>query len=462
MNRLAAIDEAIATPATAVAAQHRRYPAYIPTGSAWLGELPRHWTVRRLKFSLARNDGGVWGDDFDPEGTVVLRSTEQTVGGGWNIVEPARRSLSATERAAGLLATDDLLITKSSGSELHIGKTSIVTEEVASLQCCFSNFMQRLRCSGGLLPKLVFYVLNSPIGREQFVYGSNTTTGLANLNGRVIGNLLLAVPPLNEQRAIAAFLDRETARIDALIAQKQRLVELLHEKRGALISHAFRGDGRTNATEGDSEFFPRIPAGWSLTRLKFVCRDVADGPHFSPQYVDEGIPFLSARNVKVDRWSLGDAKFIDEGLYREFCKRVKPERGDVLYTKGGTTGIARAVDFDEPFHVWVHIIVLKLKPSLINPFFLAYALNSSGCYEQSQLYTRGATNNDLGLTRVINIHFPLCNLAMQTKIVAELDDRCGRLDRLSETIGRHIDGLREYRSALISAAVTGKIDVRNG
>jgi type I restriction enzyme S subunit len=193
----------------------------------------------------------VWGDDFDPEGTIVLRSTEQTVGGGWSIVDPARRSLTATERAAGLLATNDLLITKSSGSELHIGKTSIVTEEVASLQCCFSNFMQRLRCSNVLLPKLVFYVLNSPIGREQFVYGSNTTTGLANLNGHVIGNLTLAVPPLDEQRAITAFLDRETVRIDTLIGGLPtnasgpgvltRLVTLLHEYRSALISAAVTG-----------------------------------------------------------------------------------------------------------------------------------------------------------------------------------------------------------------------------
>ena len=83
-----------------------------------------------------------------------------------------------------------------------------------------------------------------------------------------------------------------------------------------------------------------------------------DGPHLSPEYLDQGIPFLSARNIKIDRWSLQDVKFISRADYESFCQRVTPVIGDVLYTKGGTTGIARAVDLDYPFQVWVHIAVL--------------------------------------------------------------------------------------------------------
>ncbi len=169
------------------------------SGIPWLGNVPIHWTTRRLKTNLCRNDGGVWGEDFDPDGTVVLRSTEQTVGGDWKIDDPARRSLSVSERAGAMLAEGDLVITKSSGSDLHIGKTSIVTAEVAALGCCFSNFMQRLRCDGRTSPRFAYYILNSPIGREQMVYGSNTSTGLANLNGGVIGNIV-ARGPLSPSR----------------------------------------------------------------------------------------------------------------------------------------------------------------------------------------------------------------------------------------------------------------------
>src|SRR5690606_23061878 len=100
-----------------------RYTNMRESGVPWLGRVPTHWTMRRLKTNLSRNDGGVWGEDFDPDGTIVLRSTEQTVGGDWKIDDPARRALSASERAGALLAEGDLVITKSSGSEFHIGKT---------------------------------------------------------------------------------------------------------------------------------------------------------------------------------------------------------------------------------------------------------------------------------------------------------------------------------------------------
>ena len=144
-----------------------------------------------------------------------------------------------------------------------------------------------------------------------------------------------------------------------------------------------------------------------VVQLRRVITFIADGPHFSPRYVDEGLPFISARNIKVDRWALEDAKYVSQEDFDEFSKRVVPEKGDVLYTKGGTTGIARVVDLRFPFQVWVHVAVLKVDRSVINPNYLAYALNSRPCYEQAQMYTRGATNNDLGLTRMVNIELPL-------------------------------------------------------
>jgi type I restriction enzyme S subunit len=171
--------------------------------------------------------------------------------------------------------------------------------------------------------------------------------------------------------------------------------------------------------------------------------------------------FLSARNVKVDGWSLDDAKYVSEEDYREFCKRIVPEVGDILYTKGGTTGIARVVDLTVSFQVWVHIAVLKLKQEKVNPYFLAYVLNSAACYGQSQLYTRGATNNDLGLTRLINIVLAIPPKAEQEQIVTYLDRETAKIDALIAKIREGIEKLKEYRTALISAAVTGKIDVRN-
>ena len=217
-------------------------PPLRASGVEWLGDIPAHWEVKRLGHLLTRNDGGVWGEGTDRDGTIVLRSTEQTVGGGWRIEEPAVRLLSETDRANCRLMAGDLVVTKSSGSARHIGKSSLVTGEVEKLEACFSNFMQRLRCANSLEPRFAHYLLNCPAGRRQLVFLSNTTTGLANLNGSVLGAIRLACPPdIGEQRAIADYLDRETAKLDGLIGKVETAIERLREYRSALITAVVTG-----------------------------------------------------------------------------------------------------------------------------------------------------------------------------------------------------------------------------
>ena len=278
-----------------------------------------------------------------------------------------------------------------------------------------------------------------------------------------VGNSSLFLPPVSEQIKIARFLTRETAKIDALIEKQQRLIDLLKEKRQAVISHAVTKGLNPNAPMKDSgvEWLGEVPAHWVVSRVKDVTTKIIDGPHFSPSYVDDGYMFLSARNIKVDRWSLSDAKYISEENFREFNKRIKPEKGDVLLTKGGTTGVARAVDLDFDFQVWVHIAVLKTVKSKIDHFFLAHSLNGKSCYEQSQLSTYGATNNDLGLSRIANIVLAAPPLEEQHAICHFINDKCSKLDRLISNSLVSIELMQERRTALISAAVTGKIDVRD-
>ena len=211
------------------------------SGVEWLGEVPEHWEVARLKSHLSRNDSGVWGDNFSDTGTVVLRSTEQTVSGGWRINNPAKIELPPKDVESALLETGDLVVTKSSGSQIHIGKTSLVTSSIASLACCFSNFMQRLRVDGNILPVFIWYNLNSRIGREQLIFQSTTTTGLGNLNGTILANCWFSFPPLSEQTAIAKYLDKVTTDVDTAIDRTRRQVELLNEYRTRLIADVVTG-----------------------------------------------------------------------------------------------------------------------------------------------------------------------------------------------------------------------------
>ncbi len=428
-----------------------RYAAYKPSRVEWIGEIPAHWTMergrhlyRKLEISPEAGDGVV---TAFRDGQVTLRENRRTEGFTFAILESGYQRVRA----------GDLVIHGMDAFAGAIGvseSTGKCTPEYAVLEPKRVSLRNRYFADALRLMALRGFVLViCPSVRERaprFRYES-------------FKDVCLPVPPEAEQDRIVSFLDRETAKIDALVAEQERLVELLKEKRQAVISLAVTKGLNPDAPMKDSgiEWLGKIPAHWSAVQLGRVCTKVADGPHFSPPYADEGVMFLSARNIKVDAWSLDDAKFVSEEHCAQFDRRVVPEVGDVLYTKGGTTGIARAVDLPQRFQVWVHVAVLKLRRDTVDPYYLAYALNSRCCYEQSQLLTRGATNNDLGLTRMIKIWFGLPPLAEQITIVKHLEQSIGTTDKLVREAKNAITLLQERRTALISAAVTGQIDVRS-
>ena len=210
------------------------------SGIAWIGQIPQHWEVKRFKDVLLKNDGGVWGEFVD-DGTIVLRSTEVDIDGKWKIDNPAICKLTSKEIKSSLLEKGDLLITKSSGSDLHIGKTAFVDDYVAGLQCCYSNFMQRLRINTKNYSKYYFLVLNSEISKLQYLYNTKSTTGLGNLSSEIFNLLLTVVPPKSEQEEIAKYLDHKTATIDAIVGNISKQIETLKQLRKTLINDVVTG-----------------------------------------------------------------------------------------------------------------------------------------------------------------------------------------------------------------------------
>jgi type I restriction enzyme S subunit len=424
--------------------------------------VPTHWDIRRLKTCLARNDGGVWGDDFDPEGTIVLRSTEQSVGGDWKIDDPARRSLSPSERAAALLAEGDLVITKSSGSELHIGKTSIVSTEVAALGCCFSNFMQRLRCDRRTAPGFVHYILNSPIGREQMVYGSNTSTGLANLNGGVIGNIIACWPPLPEQQAIAGWLDERTRRIDDLVAAKRRLLGLLAEQRTALITHAITKGLNPHAPMKPSgiDWLGDVPSHWEMKRISFLTEYghrimygiVLPGPHF-----EGGVPIVKAGDVAT-RLVRAELRCTDPEIEAGY-ERSRLREGDVVYAIRGSIGTCQQVPAEcAGVNITQDTAKIAARKDM-NGRWLLHAMRSGIVFAMLEAGAVGATIRGINIRDLKRVKIPVPPRAEQDALSDYLDGITERFDALTATTETAIVRLTEYRQALISAAVTGKINV---
>ena len=431
--------------------QFSAYGKYETTGVEWLGDIPRGWQL---------NDGKRL---FLNRRELSLPEDEQLAASQQYGIVPQALMMSMNDAKV-------MLALKGTSSFRHLEAGDFVI----SLRS-FEGGIEYSAYSGCVSPAYTVLAARKSIASEYYRYLFKSGPFVAALqsttdslrDGKSItfgqfGAIPLPIPSLEEQTQIAKFLDYQTAKIDALIEKQQQLIALLKEKRQAVISHAVTKGLNPDAPMRDSgvEWLGEVPAHWVTKRVKHLSSRIVDGPHFSPTYTDEGYMFISARNIKVDGWSLGDAKFISEQDFHEFNKRVCPEIGDVLLTKGGTTGVARAVDLDFPFQVWVHVAVLKTVQSAANPFFLAYALNGTACYEQSQIFTRGATNNDLGLTRIANITLVLPALDEQAELVEELDRRCEVVGDLIEKAEISSQLLQERRTALISAAVTGKIDVR--
>jgi len=451
----------------------KRYPHYKPSGVEWLGEVPAHWEVKRLRHELVRNDGGVWGDEDSSEGTIVLRSTEQTLDGGWRIDDPARRLLSESEKCDYVLETGDLVVTKSSGSALHIGKASLVTEEVASLAPCFSNFMQRLRLSRSVDPRLGFYLLNCPTGRQQLVFNSNTTTGLANLNGSVLGNVFFGFPTIDEQRAIADFLDAQTLRLDTLVAKKRTLIERLKEKRTALISRTVtRGlppdaaraaglDPHPKLKPSGIDWLGDVPEHWCVKRLKFILSaSLKYGANEAAEFDDSDLP----RYVRITDIDENDG--LREDTFKSLPADVAAEyllrEGDLLFARSGATA-GKTFLYRSNWGQYAYagyLIRARLDTRKAVPAFIRYFTASSNYWQWLASAFIQATIQNVSAERYAGLWLPLAPRTEQKDIANFLDRETATIDGMVAKVETAIERLQEYRGALITAAVTGKIDVR--
>ncbi|MFP3801163.1 restriction endonuclease subunit S [Paraburkholderia sp. SIMBA_027] len=442
------------------------YPKYKPSGVEWLGDVPSHWLVAPFKWQIERNDGGVWGNDpSDDEGTIVLRSTEQTVDGHWQIEEPAKRLLTDAERAAGLLFEGDLLVTKSSGSALHIGKTTIVDTEIAELHCCYSNFMQRIRTKRTLVPQLAWYLMNNQLARLQFDYLSNSTTGLANLNGTMIGQLLSTTPPVEEQFAIVTFLDCETTKIDTLIAKQEKLITLLQEKRQAVISHAVtKGlDPDVPIKPSGVEWLGDVPEHWGVSSLKRDIDFITSGSRgWAEHYADEGSIFIRIGNLTRDHIDLNltDLQYVDVPTGSE-GERTRVRQDDILVSITAYLGSVAVVPvgLGEAF-VSQHVALARPLKRKLLPRWIAYTVLSAVGQNHFAAQGYGGTKIQLSLEDVRTIPMLTPTLMEQNAIVDYLDNEVNKIDTLITKAQQAIELQKEHRAALISAAVTGKIDVR--
>jgi type I restriction enzyme S subunit len=282
------------------------------------------------------------------------------------------------------------------------------------------------------------------------------------LSGDELGAFKVSIPPRQEQQAIATFLDREIGKIDALIAEQRRLVELLAEKRQAVISHAVTKGLNPNVPMKDSgiEWLGEVPEHWEVKRLKQLATNLTDGEHISPALSEEGVPLLSAKDVRDWLIDYDVNKFVSIDNATLFWKRCRPERGDVLVvSRGATVGRIGVVERDIAFCLMGSVILCKPKREYESEF-LYFALNAK--HSQISLWFSSASSAQqaIYIRDVAEVPVPIPPFTERVAISSFLNAEVAKIGSLTTEANRAIELLQERRSALISAAVTGKIDIR--
>lgn len=297
---------------------------------------------------------------------------------------------------------------------------------------------------------------------DQFRVATNGITRFG-LGKYWLDNGLFPVPPLDEQRAIAAFLDRETARIDALIEKKRRQIELLQEKRSALISHAVTKGLDPNAPMKDSgiEWLGEIPRHWQAKRLRFlVSEPLKYGANESAELDDPDLPrYIRITDVDENGRLRGDTfKSLPEDVARPYLLK----EGDLLLARSGAT-VGKSFYYEPSWGRAAYagyLIRARFNPARMMPRFVNYFTNSQQYWQWLGSSFIQATIQNVSAEKYANLIVPVPPVDEQAEIVAYLDGMWKRLNDLTRKVGGSIEQLMDYRSALISAAVTGKIDVR--
>jgi len=434
--------------------QYKRYLAYKDSGVGWLGRVPEHWQVRSTK-ALACLDGGSGFPDEEQgqSGNPIpffkvadlvtsLRYAPNTV-----TEETARRL------GAKIFPANTLVFAKV-GAALFLNRRCLL-----KMPACLDNNMMALlpvSCDARWL-FWVFSAINMGVVANPGAVPS--------INQEQVGNIKLGVPSDLEQRNIARGLDRETARIDALIEKKTRFIELLREKRQALITHAVtKGlDPKVRMKDSGVEWLGSVPEHWSVKRLKFIATvqtGIAKGKDNAEKDTVE-VPYLRVANVQDGYLDLEEVATIE--VSTADLPRYLLQPGDVLMNEGG--------DFDKlgRGHVWHGEIgqcihqnhVFAVRPHGVSSEWLNTFTSSTA----AQFYFMGRSKQSTNLASIsssnlMELAVPLPCEEEQRLILDELDRQTAKISALGAKTESSIALLKERRSALITAAVTGQIDLR--
>ena len=448
---------------SAVAAKdYGPYPAYRDSEVEWLGDIPAHWGLKRLRFTVIKCQNGLWGDEPDGESDVVCVRVADFDRVAYRVkvehltLRSVRRSILRTHG----LNSGDLLLEKSGGGENQPVGTVVLNTYGENAVC--SNFIARMPVKEGFDSRYLTYVHAVLYAARVNSRSIKQNTGIQNLDSQSYLNEVIAVPDLQEQCVISTYLDGETAKIDALGAKKERLIELLQEKRTAIVTRAVTKGIDPDAPMKDSgvEWLGEIPSHWSVSKLKSMVPKVTVGIVVTPSkyYVEDGIPCLRSLNIAQGSVTTDNLVSISESA-NALHRKSQIFAGDIVVVRTGRAGTAVVVPPEFDGANCVDLLIIR-QSNRLHSRFLYYFMNSGTVRGQVVAESVGSIQEHYNTSTLANLVTPKIPIQEQRSIAGYLDLRTARIDALVAKVHEAIDRLKELRTALIAAAVTGKIDVR--
>ncbi|MBX3417878.1 MAG: restriction endonuclease subunit S [Pirellulaceae bacterium] len=435
------------------------YPKYKPSGVEWLGDVPEHWELKRLKKTVRLTDKKVDADEDNPVPYVGMENIESWTG--------------------RLLPLNPDIVPTGTANAFKAGHTLFGKLRPYLAKACTPDFDGLCSTELLVLDSIEFdrVALRNALLSDGFIklvdsstYGSK----MPRASWDFIGNCVLPLPSNDEQRAIARFLDVETSRIDCLVFKKRELIERLREKRTALISRtvtrglppaAARAAGlpaNPPLKPSGIDWLGDIPERWAVKKfghISVIVRGASPRPAGDPRYFDgDFIPWITVGEVTKDEkvFLTGTETMLTE----EGAANSRTIRSGtlVLTNSGATLGVPKILAITGCANDG--IVVFEGLSKASNKLFLYYFLKSLTANLRDRI-KQGSGQPNLNTDIVRSLNIPLPPLQEQTAIAAYLDTETAKLDALVAKVEEAIERLQEYRTALITAAVTGKIDVRS-
>ncbi|MFD1589277.1 restriction endonuclease subunit S [Halorientalis brevis] len=425
--------------------RYERYSEYEAPSGDNLQKVPVHWESRSFQYwAEKKNDKG----NEEERDFITLEHINPVTG---NLVDNFEWEQKKSQEYY-LFEPGDVLFGK---LRPYLRKYYQVDKK----GCCGTDLMV-LSPNSDVQSRYLYYFLHSE-DFIQFTDANSHGVKMPRTSWTKVSSAHFQLPPIEEQNAIVEFLDWETSRIDQLIGEKEKLIKLLDEKRNAIINKLVTsGINDSRHKDIELEWFDSIPDDWETTSLRNTVDKFVDYRGATPEKSDSGITLITAKNIDNGKLDFSeDHEYISEDEYNEWMTRGDPEEGDVLITTEAPMGEVAQIQ-ETPVALAQRIILLKVNTDLLKKDFLKYYLDSE--FNQTQLIKNqtGSTAKGIQASKLKGIRVMVPPISEQEDILGTIREETQKIDDLISQVEEGIDRLKEYRTALITNAVTGQIDVR--